>query len=82
MTTTAFGQPRRPHRAGWAPFVRHYIEMVLAMVIGTVALMPLQRWAVQAVGAVAFGRSQRPWHHHHGGRQRPRYHSGRHYTWL
>ena len=51
MTTTPFDQPRRPHRAGWAPFVRHYIEMVLAMVIGMVALMPLQMWAVQAVGA-------------------------------
>ena len=34
-----------------------------------------------AIGAVAFGRSQRRWHHH-GGRQRPRYPSGRHYTWL
>src|SRR5215472_6585316 len=33
------------------------------------------------VGVVAFGQSQRRWHHH-GGRQRPRYRSGRHYTWL
>jgi hypothetical protein len=33
-----------------------------------------------AVGAVAFGRSRR-WHHH-GGWQRPRSPSGRHYTWL
>ena len=33
------------------------------------------------VGAFAFGRSGRRWHHH-GGRQRPRYPSGRHYTWL
>jgi hypothetical protein len=32
-------------------------------------------------GAVAFGRSQRRWHHH-GGWQRPRYPSGRHSTWL
>jgi flagellar biosynthetic protein FliP len=51
MTTTPYDQPRRPHRAGWAPFVRHYIEMVLAMVIGMVALMPLEMWAVQAAGA-------------------------------
>jgi hypothetical protein len=51
MTTTAFGQPRRPHRAGWAPFIRHYIEMVLAMFIGMVALMPVEMWAVQAAGA-------------------------------
>jgi len=33
------------------------------------------------VGAFAFGRSRRRWHHH-GGWQRPRCHSGRHYTWL
>jgi len=51
MTTTPYGQPRRPNLAGWAPFVRHYIEMVLAMVIGMVALMPLEMWAVQAAGA-------------------------------
>jgi hypothetical protein len=34
-----------------------------------------------AVGAVAFGRSQRRWHHH-GGRQCTRHPSRRHYTWL
>ena len=51
MTTTPYDQPQRSHLAGWAPFVRHYIEMVLAMVIGMVALMPLEMWAVQAVGA-------------------------------
>jgi hypothetical protein len=33
------------------------------------------------IGAFAFGRLQRRWHHH-GGWQRPRYPSGRHYTWL
>ena len=33
------------------------------------------------VGALAFGRSQRRWHHH-GGWQRSRYSSRRHYTWL
>jgi hypothetical protein len=32
-------------------------------------------------GAVAFGRSQRRWHHH-GGRQPPRHPPGRHHTWL
>jgi flagellar biosynthetic protein FliP len=51
MTTTPYDQPRRPHLAGWLPFIRHYIEMVLAMAIGMVALMPLEMWAVQAVGA-------------------------------
>jgi hypothetical protein len=34
-----------------------------------------------AVGAIAFGRSRRRWHHH-GGWQGPRYPLGRHYTWL
>ena len=38
-------------------------------------------WLMTFVGALAVGRSQRPWHHH-GGWQRRRYLSGRHYTWL
>jgi hypothetical protein len=33
------------------------------------------------VGAFAFGRSRRRWHHQGGG-QRPRYPTGRRYTWL
>ena len=37
--------------------------------------------AGEGFGAFAVGRSQRRWHDH-GGRQRPRYPSGRHYTWL
>ena len=51
MTSTPYDQPRRTHLAGWLPFIRHYIEMVLAMVIGMLALMPLEMWAVQAAGA-------------------------------
>jgi len=51
MTTTPYHRPRRPHLAGWLPFIRHYIEMVLAMAIGMVALMPLEMWAIQAAGA-------------------------------
>jgi hypothetical protein len=50
MTTTPYDQPRRSHLAGWAPFIRHYIEMVLAMAIGMVALMPLEMSAFQAAG--------------------------------
>jgi hypothetical protein len=50
MTTTPYDQPRR-HLAGWLPFIRHYIEMVLAMAVGMFALMPLWTLAVQAVGA-------------------------------
>jgi len=51
MTTTPYHQPRRPHLAGWLPFIRHYLEMVLAMAIGMVALHPLAMFAFQAVGA-------------------------------
>jgi DUF1707 SHOCT-like domain len=38
-------------------------------------------WLMTFVGAFAFGRSQRRWHHH-GGWQRPRYRLGRRCTWL
>ena len=51
MTTIPQGQPRRRHLAGWLPFIRHYIEMVLAMAIGMFALMPLWAVALQATGA-------------------------------
>jgi hypothetical protein len=51
MTTTPYDQPRRRHLAGLLPFIRHYIEMVLAMVIGMYALMPLWPVAFRAVGA-------------------------------
>ena len=51
MTAAPYHQPRRPHLAGWLPFIRHYFEMVLAMAIGMVALHPLAMFAFQAVGA-------------------------------
>ena len=51
MTTIPYDQPRRRHLAGWLPFIRHYIEMVLAMVIGMYALMPLWPVAFRAAGA-------------------------------
>ena len=51
MTTTPYDQPRRRHRAPWLPFIRHYIEMVLAMAIGMIASMPLGTLAFQAAGA-------------------------------
>jgi hypothetical protein len=51
MTTTPYHRPRRPHLAGWLPFIRHYLEMVLAMAIGMVALHPLAMFAFQAAGA-------------------------------
>jgi hypothetical protein len=51
MTTTPYDQPRRRPLAGWLPFIRHYIEMVLAMAAGMVALMPAWTLALQAAGA-------------------------------
>jgi hypothetical protein len=51
MATIPYDQPRRRHLAGWLPFIRHYIEMVLAMAIGMFALMPLWTSAFQAAGA-------------------------------
>lgn len=51
MTTTTYDEPRHGNLASWLPFVRHYIEMVLAMAIGMLALMPLWTLAVQAAGA-------------------------------
>ena len=51
MIATPYDQPRRRHLAGWLPFVRHYIEMLLAMAIGMVALHPLWTLALQAAGA-------------------------------
>ena len=51
MTATPYDQPRRRHLAGWLPFIRHYIEMLLAMAIGMVALHPLWTLTLQAAGA-------------------------------
>jgi hypothetical protein len=51
MTTIPYDQPRHRHLAGWLPFIRHYIEMVLAMAVGMFALMPLWPVAFRAVGA-------------------------------
>ena len=51
MTITLYDEPRSRHLAGWLPFIRHYIEMVLAMAVGMFALMPLWTLACQAVGA-------------------------------
>ena len=44
--------------------------------------MILLSWVMTfAIGALAFGRPQRRWHHH-GGSQPPRHPRGRQYTWL
>ena len=51
---------------------------LLAAFVNVILLFWLMTFVADAF---AFGRSQRRWHHH-GGWQRPRYPSGRHYTWL
>jgi hypothetical protein len=51
---------------------------LLAAFVNVILLVWLMTFVV---GALAFGRSQRRWHHH-GGWQRSRYSSRRHYTWL
>jgi len=51
---------------------------LLAAFVNVILLFWLMTFVV---GAFAFGRSQRRWHHH-GGWQRPRYPWGRRYTWL
>jgi hypothetical protein len=51
---------------------------LLAAFVNVILLVWLMTFVV---GAIAFGRSQRRWHHHAAG-QRPRYPSRRHYTWL
>ena len=51
---------------------------LLAAFVNVILLFWLMTFVV---GAFAVGRSQRRWHDH-GGWQRPRYPSGRHYTWL
>jgi hypothetical protein len=51
---------------------------LLAAFVNVILLVWLMTFVV---GAFALGRSQRRWQNH-GGRQRPRYPSGRHYTWL
>jgi hypothetical protein len=51
---------------------------LLAAFVNVILLFGLMPFVI---GAFAFGRSQRRWHHH-GGWQRPRYPSGRHYMWL
>jgi len=51
---------------------------LLAAFVNVILLFWLMTFVV---GALAFGRSRRRWHHH-AGWQRPRYPSERHYTWL
>jgi Domain of unknown function (DUF1707) len=80
----------------WAVRRRHPpFPPLILLVFLAVLLIPGTGWLLAAfvnvillfwlmtfvVGAVAFGRSRRRWHQY-GGRQRPRYPSGRHYMWL
>ena len=79
----------------WAVRRRPPLPPLVLLTLVAVLLIPGTGWLLAAfvnvillfwlmtfvVGAIAFGRSQRRWHHHGGG-QRPRYSSRRHYTWL
>jgi hypothetical protein len=79
----------------WAVRRRPPFPPLILLVLLTVLLIPGTGWLLAAfvnvillvwlmtfvVGAFAFGRSRRRWHHYGGG-QRPRYPSGRHYMWL
>jgi hypothetical protein len=88
--------PAQPAMPAWAVRRRHppFPPLILLALL-TVVLVPGAGWLLAAfvnvillfwlmtfvVGAFAFGRSRRRWHHHVGW-QRPRYPSERHYTWL
>ena len=79
----------------WAVRRRPPFPPVILLALLTALLIPGTGWLLAAfinmimlfwlvtfaASAVAFGRPQRRWHQH-GGWQRPRYPSGRHYTWL
>jgi hypothetical protein len=91
------GAAAPPRRSTPARAVRRHppFPPLILLALLAVLLIPGTGWLLAAfvnvillfwlmtfvVGAVAFGRSQRRWHHH-GGWQRPRHPSGRHYTWL
>lgn len=47
MTVTATTLQSRPHRGAWV-FTRHYLEMIVAMLVGMATLYPL--WDVATTG--------------------------------
>ncbi len=49
--TTASREPRTRHQVTWRPFIRHYVEMVLAMAAGMFALHPLWTFGLRVGGA-------------------------------
>jgi hypothetical protein len=51
MTTTSVQTIAYGRVKSWWPFVRHYLEMVVTMGLGMVALHPLWRLALHAAGA-------------------------------
>src|SRR5262249_35476310 len=81
---------------GWAVRRRHppFPPLILLVLLAAL-LIPGTGWLLAefvnvilvfwlmtfVIGAFAFGRSQRQWHHHSNW-PRPRSPSGRHYTWL
>jgi hypothetical protein len=93
----SLGAAPSPLRAtpAWAVRRRRPFPPLILLGLAAALLIPGTGWLLAAfvnmlllfwlmtfvVGVFALGRSRRQ-RHHHGGRQRPRYPSGRHYTWL
>jgi hypothetical protein len=90
----AASHPLRPEPS-WAVRRRPRFPPLILLALLAALLLPGTGWLLAAfvnvillfwlmtfvVGAFAFGRSRRRWHHHSGW-QRPRYPTGRRYTWL
>jgi hypothetical protein len=52
LTRSDHATGRTEHRrASWGPLVRHFVEMVVAMAVGMVALQPLWQLALRALDA-------------------------------
>jgi hypothetical protein len=61
-TGPSAGHDHRPaggRRPGWVHFLRHYLEMVVAMLVGMIALGPVVGWLLSAAG-LAYSHAQRP----------------------
>jgi hypothetical protein len=43
--------PGNLRRSGWHPLIRHFLEMVVTMAVGMVALHPLWKLALRGLGA-------------------------------
>jgi hypothetical protein len=51
--------PTTGRRRPWVQFLRHYLEMVVAMLVGMIALGPVVGWLLSAAG-LAYSHAERP----------------------